>query len=474
VTLDALLLVAGGLLAILGGGAVLLFARERYTSLLAAAALGSLGLLQLGWARAIYDILEREVWFELSIAFALPVSLLWLLLSRALCREPGSVDSGVWRVYIVVQALCAVAALAFVTITPTWTSTYLLRGAILFPLRLAAAVMVAGILLNLTLAAASFESTYLSLPPDARRAFRPGLFSILIAAAYYGYTSISSLRWGSISAADISLGWVPVSALGLLLPFSLIRGRITELRVRRKIRPVTQTTSLALSIGFFLVTLALIWLMHTTRWSLARGLWVLFASGAALGIVALSFSSRVGRRAQRFIDPILSAPRIDRREISALAGGAAGGASNLAELCRIIPSNVREVAGTDPVTLFLIDPRDSRFIVMASTLDPAPTVVVHATEPLASELDRTRRAIHLRGRPDDLEYIPIYVENAAQITACAALCAAPILIEDELSGFVLCGTQEKARSRERPLLPILDIVCRQYSARFEALRSEGA
>ncbi len=469
-TLDALLLLAGGILAILGGGAVLLLGRERYTSLVAAMALVSLGLLQFGWARTLYDPFQSELWFELSLAFALPVSLLWVLLSRTLCRPAAARPSLFWRVYMGLQALAAVAALLFVGLTPTWVSTGVEKGIVLFPLRHASIIMVVGILLNLSLAAASFESTYLSLPPEPRRAFRPGLLGILIAAAYYGYSTIASLYNGAINSTDIGIGWAPVAALALLLPFSVLGGRLTEINVRRRVHPLTETASLGLSAGVIILAVALLWVTRATGWSIARGVWVLSACAVALGIAALAFSNRVHRRAQRVLDPILSRRAMNRREIAHRVAQAAGSAVTMPDLCRIIPHSVREVVGTDPVTLFLAEPGDSRYIVVASTLEPAPTVAVLASEPLATELDRTRRAIHLRGRRDDLEYIPIYVENSAQITACAALCAAPILRGDELHGILLCGARGSEQEAEGRLLPILDLICRRFSARFDALR----
>lgn len=468
-TLDVLLLVTGGILAILGGGFVLFLSPGRYPSFLAAVALISLGLLQFGWARSIYDVSGGQTWFELSLAFALPVSLAWVLLARTLCVAPQASLPLVWQIYIVGQALCAVAAILFVGLTPTWVSITIVKGLIVFPLRLGTVVIVTGILLNLVLTTASFEATYLSLASKPHRAFRPALLGILLATAYFGYVGVAGLSSGQIAFADISLGWVPVAILAFALPFSIIRGRLVEVHVRREARPLIKTTSLAISIGILAGTTMLLWMTHATGWSIARGLWVILASGAALGIAALAISNRINRRVQRLIDPYIYRRRVGHREISARVAGVVGQTVTAAELCQIIPANVRELVGTNPVTLFLVDAREPRFTVVSSTLDPPPPVVVLTSEPLATELSRTRRAIHLRGRPDDLEYIPIYVENAAAITACAAICAAPITCAEELFGFLLCGGQESGRAPERPLLPTLDLICRRYSARFDAL-----
>lgn len=469
-TLDILLLVCGGILAILGGGFILFLSLGRPASFLGAVALISLGLLQFGWARAIsHAIGGNEVWFELSLAFALPVSLSWVLLSRTLCLPPRSGRVGVWEVYIVGQSLFAIAALVLVGLSPPTDPISFVKGSAAFPLRPATVAMVWGVLLNLILATASFEATYLSLAPEPHRAFRPGLLGILISAAYFAYASIGSLSVGFVTAADISLGWVPVSALALALPFSLIRGRLADVRVRREARPLVKTASLAISIGLLAFTTTLLWITQATGWSVARGLWVLLASGAALGMAALVISNRINRRLQRLIDPYLYRRRIADREISGRVARAVGHTQSLAELCQIIPANARELVGTDPVTLFMAETGQSRFIVVASTLDPPPSVVVLAGEPLPTELTRTRRAIPLRGRTDDLEYIPIYVENASQITACAAMCAAPITRADDLLGFLLCGGRGSGQDAERPLLPMLDLLCRRYSARFEVL-----
>ncbi len=474
-TLDVLLLISGGLLAILGGGLVLFLSPGPYPSLLASIALASLGLLQFGWARAIYDVLwsTGSTWFELSLAFALPVSLCWVLLSRTLGLGPHPAPLGPWRYYIAAHAVFSLAALLLVTLVPSAAPVELEGGASTFPLRPLGSAMLLGVLLNLVLASASFESTYLSFPRAKRRAFRPGLFAILAGAGYFTYVAVSSLLADRVSVPDLALGAFPVAVLAILLPFSLVRGRLAEARVRREKQPLTRTGSLIISVGALLGVYGVLWLTRATGWSLARGLWVFVALSVTLALAALAISNRLQRRVQRFIDPYLYRRRIDPREIQTRVGEAVGRTHSLAELCRIIPPNTRELLGADPVTLFLSDERQARFTVVASTLDPAPSVAVTAGEPLAVELRRAGRAIRVRGRADDLEFIPIYVENASQIAACMAACAAPITREEELFGFLLCGERGSDPDRRRDLLPLLDTICAGYSSRVEALAREA-
>ena len=254
------------------------------------------------------------------------------------------------------------------------------------------------------------------------------------------------------------------------MPYSLLRGRLTEVRVRRRAKPLLQTTSFALSIGFLALMAVFLWLIHATGWSVARGLWILFASTATLGIAALTISNRVNRRVQRLIDPLFSRSRIDREGISGEHRARHGQRWKHGRALSHHPSQRSRIHRHGSGDVFLIDPERSRYVVVASTLDPLPTAAVSVSEPLATELDRTRRAIHLRGRPDDLEYIPIYVENAAQITACAALCAAPIFCAEELLGFLLCGARA-GRSQENQTTA--SAAGRDLQALFRPIREPG-
>lgn len=474
-SLDVLLLVSGGLVAILAGALVAFLGPARYASLLAAAALASLGLLQFGWARAVHDLSWSSggAWFELSLAFALPVSLGWLLLSLTLFRGPHTAIAVGWRVYVVAVAVFSAAALAFVTLVPPGQAVSIQPGKDTFPLRPAGAAMVAGVLLNLVLLTANFESTYLSLPRAARMAFRPGLLGILLSSGFFAYVSGSSLLGGRVFVRELSLGAFAVAGTSLLLPISLLRGRISEVRPRRAGRAVTNTASVMISVGFLTTVSALIWITRVTGWSLARAIWTALVLGGTLGIAALAISNRLQRRFQRLIDPYLHRRRADQQEIMARISGAVAGTRSIAEWSSIIPTATREFVGIEPVTLFVANDRDARFVVISSTIDPPPHVSLMAGEPLAVELRRARRAIRLRGRPDDLEYIPIYVENAAQITACRAECAVPITRDEDLFAFLLCGGRSDRERGGGRLLPLLDAACRRYSAQLEALSEPG-
>ena len=468
-TLDVLILITGGILAFIGAGMVVLLAPARYPSLLAAIALGSLGLLQFGWARAVFPGPGAGTWFELSLVFALSVSLCWVLLSRTLGMGPYPASLGPWRFYVAAMALLTVGVLVWITLGRSGEIPISGAGGSVFPLDTPAIVMLVAILINLVLLTSSFETTYLALPRGPQRSFRPGLLGILLVAGYSAYVALSSLLSGHVTTGDLSLGAVPVAAVSLLLPISLIGGDLGEARVGREKRPLTKTFSLSIAGGFLLAASGLLWITHATGWSVARGLWLLSSSGAAVGIAALAVSNRLQRRVQRLIDPYLYRREVDYRALSERLEQTVNDAQTIGELCRLIPENARDFVGADPVTLFLLERRDGKFEVAGSTLEPRPTVSIKADDPLAAELRRAQHAIRLRGRPDDLEYIPIYVENAPQILACAAVCVAPLMRGEELFGFLLCGERGSGAQARRHLLPLLDLATHCYTAQFGLL-----
>jgi hypothetical protein len=470
VSLDVLLLLVGGIMALLGAGLILLMSPPRYPTLISALALAGLGLLEFGWARWVYGAAAGEsgAWFHLTLAFGLSVSVAWTLLSRTLGMGSRPAPLGVWKYYILVQAGAAILSLAWVVLSAPSSSPVVLGGRIGYALGREGTVILAAILLQLVLGTASFESTFLALPARGRRAFLPGLVGILLAAGYFTYVCVASLTSGFLWAGDLGLGAIPVAALSFLLSFSLIRGGVAEMRVRRHKRPLTRTMSLTFAIVFLVSITSILWVTRITGWSLARGLWVVAGVVAALGIAALAISNRVQRRVQRALEAFLYRGSIDDRALTARVEQAIHSARTRAELCAIIPESVRDVAGADPATLFLAEEDSARFIVASSTIDALPALFVRHDDPLAVELRRVQRSIPLRGRRDDLEYIPIYVENSAQISACRASCAAPIMREDELLGFLLCGEPASKRERSTRILAVLDLACRRYAERLDS------
>lgn len=472
-SMDLLLLGAGGLIALIAAGIVAILSPGGIVSLIAAAALAMLGVLEFSFARAIFDLTTSgsTEWFVNSLALSLPVSTLWVLLSVTLGRTRGSRGIGAWRFYLFLQAALAVGAGAYALLRAHRPPAA--AGTTVFQMQGVEWAILAAVLLNLILLAAKFEATHLSLPPRRRETFRPALLGVLGCSGLLSYLIFSMLATGRVDVGDIGASAAPASLLSFLLAASLIRGRIGEARAPEDRLPATATTSLLLAGGYVAWTAVLLWLTRSAGMRLAEGLLWITIGAIVAAVVALTVSNRLRRRLDLFLDPVWFEPRAVRR-MAKHADHPFDGATSIDDLCRLIPENARTVADVDPVTLFIADPSERCFRAVGSTLRPEPGVVIPDREPLPMELRRARRPIRLTGRSDDLEYVGIYVENAEQIAACSAVCAIPILGDEGLIGFLLCGARGGTRQVHGEELVLLNLAARDYAERLERLQRDAA
>jgi hypothetical protein len=386
-------------------------------------------------------------------------------------RVRGSRGIGAWRFYLLAQAALSLAAAVYVFTGAQHAPEA--PGGSVFHLRGLEWAILAAILLNLILMAAKFEATHLSLPPRRRETFRPALLGVLGCSGLVSYLIFSMLATGRVDVGDIGASAAPASLLSFMLAASLIRGRIGEAHAPEDRLPATATTSLLVAGGYVAWTAVLLWLTRAAGMGLAEGLLWITVGGVTVAVAALTISNRLRRRLDLFLDPVWFEPRAARRRSKTRSEAALDGAASIEDLCRMIPENARAVADVDPVTLFLADHSERCFRAMGSTLQPPPAVFIPDREPLPMELRRARRAIRLTGRSDDLEYVGIYVENAEQIRACRAVCAIPILGDEGLIGFLLCGSRDMHQVHGEELV-LLNLASRDYAERIERLQRDAA
>lgn len=470
-TADVLLFAIAGILAALSGGAVILLAPGRGPTLLAGAAMALLGLLQIGFARVALDAPwgGEAIWFRHTLTLALPTTTLWVLLSVTLGRRPGAPLAPHWRAYLVAQLFLAAAALGWSALGAEPAAA---GGG---PLELddPSRLLLLLLLLNIVLFSVNFEATYVSFPRRYRRAFRPALLGIVPCAVFFASLSASGLLGGRANLSDIAIGTGPVALLALLLPVSFVRRRLGAARIAPAHHPVTATTSFTLAGVFIVMTGALYWISHSWGVGTVRGAWLVATGGVIVGVSLVAFSNRARRRLERALAPIWTDWRGPYRSAVAQAVAPLEEMRALSDLCAAVPSNAGRIGDLESVTLLLAHRPSSSYRVVASTLAPVPETSVGTGDPLAAELRRARRAIRLYGRPDDLEYVSIYVENREAIAACRARAAVPVWGDVEMIGILLCGPTRGSRGVTRRSLVLLDIAARRYAVLMERVAGTG-
>lgn len=473
---DVLILAISGGCAILGGSLIVLLSPRRLTTLLAGLALGLLGLQQLGLAKAIHAIswTKEDYWFDLSLVWALPVSLAWLLLSMTLARGRSTISRRGWRLYVVGQALASLAAVVLIQKVPALGQSALEQGGSAPRLRSFGLWISGSLFVNLTLLTANFEATYLALSAAGRRHFRPGLYGILLCAGIFGYMIVSAMLLRRLPIWQLAVGSIPVAGLSFLLVLSLVRHRAAEDMIVETVRPPHKTASVVLA-GILSAILVLFEIVsRLTGYTLSRTAWILSLCGVVLALTVMVISNRAQRLVLHALDPYLYRLRFDEETIAVKLATHLDSARTPEELFGLIPSSAAAVAGVKPVTLFARRGPDGAYDAVGSTIEPKPVATVAPEEPLARELLRQGRSVRLRGRTDDLEYIPIYVENARQIQACEANCAVPLVWGGRLLGFLMCGLPRMGRENVLETISLLEIIARQCAARMALLLDRGA
>jgi hypothetical protein len=470
-TLEIALLLSSGLVALAMSGVTLTASPGRVISVLCAAALALLGLLQLGFARALFASAwgGRNTWLELSIVFSLPVSVLWVLLSASLSRTQHLGQLRGWRAYVLGQVFLSAAAVILLFAAPIIGDTPPGRIPHAVPLRPAGLAVLVVVLVNIIMLTANFESTYLALPRRTRHRLAPALAGIVLFAGYYAYLLGWSLWHQRISTSDLGISGLPVSIHALLLTTAMVRGRVGEITLPEPRTPIYRTTSLLLPALTLAAVFGVLQLTEITGWSLARAGFTLMTTGVALGIAGLLVSNRLQRRVWGVLQPYLYRSRIRRGDLWTRLHRELESAHTVEEWKNVVPPCVQDLSGVRVVTLFLSDAAGRTFHSVSSTLDPPPAERVRPEDPLARELTRARKPLFLRGRPDDLEYIPIYVENGPQLRACDAAVAVPLLADRELLGFLLCGRPIDPEETSIEKLPVLEFLAQGLAPRLEVL-----
>jgi hypothetical protein len=470
-TFEIVLLVTSGFVALAMGALILTSSPGRVVSVLAGGAMALLGLLQLGLARALFAFEwgGRNTWLEISLVFSLPVSVVWVLLSAALSRTQHLGRLRGWRAYVLAQLLLCVGAVILMALSPLVGTTPVGKAPTSVALRPAALAILGLVLTNVVVLTANFESTYLALPRPTRHRLAPALAGIVLAAGYYAYLLGWSLWHRSVSTSDLGLSGLPVMVHAILFATAMIRGRVAEIALPEPRRPLYRTASLLLSALTLAAVYGVLELTEITGWSLARASFTLMTSGVALGIAALIVSNRLQRRVWDLLQPYLYRSRLHRGDVWTRLHRTLEGTHTLEEWKAVVPGCVREISSVRTVTVFLPDASGSVFTSVGSTLAPPPAERVRLEDPLTRELRRARKPIFLRGRSDDLEYIPIYVENGPQLRACDAASAVPLLVEGKLIGFLLCGRPLDPDETGLEKLPVLEFLAQGLAPHLEVL-----
>jgi len=434
VTASALLAAMIGLFALLRRGrfvTTLLFSSAFLT--LAALQAGTIGILHAGSPFA------ARTWATYLAGVSALASWLWLALSLVLARPDPWIQIRQSGPYLLL-ALIGCAAMFVVAGTPYVVREVTGAGGqsvvVLGPmgklyLMYLVVVMVAVVM--------NFERMLRMAPAEPQRRLRAMFMAFLI-----GILTNLMVVSGGLLSGGVRVSWLVASAApmfvsGTVTALALARRRLSDMSVPVA-RPVIYYSSVSLTLaGAFLLTMAVmakVLPVLSPEWK--RGVSVTFYLLVGGGGLLLLLSPRITRTVKRFIDRNFYANRYDYRREWERVSAAITPTARPEDLCRQIEILVGSLFDAERIAIYLLEegPGVQPGTFRRAYGPPALPDRLSAGNPLVRALDQQRAPLLLRELAQDLDLMPIVVENREAIAALAAAVCAPLPVGEMLVGML--------------------------------------
>ncbi len=458
VTASALLAAVIGVLALLRRGhwlTTLLFSSSFLT--LAAFQAGTLGILRAGTHEA------AATWAAYLAGVSALASWLWLSLSVVLGRPDPWGPIRHAAAYLTL-ALVGCLGMFVLARTPWIVSAVdghggdaLVRFGSLGKIYLMYLVFV------MVLALMNFERMLRIAPASEQPRLRPMFVAFLIGIRSTLLVVSGGLLFSGLEVTWMAYNSVPLFLAGTVAAMSLARRQLSDMSVPVA-RPVIYYSSVSLTLaGAFLLAMALlskVLPVLTPEWK--RGVSVAFYLIAGGGGLLLTLSPRASRAVKRFVDRNFYANRHDYRREWERVSDAIVPTARPEDVCRQIESLVCSVFDAERVAIYLRDDRGGPFrrVHGPGTLPP----VLDAANPVAAEVARTRAPLLFRGLEQDLDLIPVLVENRSLIEAMHAAVCAPLHAGDLMVGLLWLSDKRSDEDYSHEDCEFLGAMSRQLAA----------
>jgi putative PEP-CTERM system histidine kinase len=459
-TASALLLATIGVLAALRRGHWL-------TTLLFSSAFLSMAAFQagaLGMLHADTPASARE-WAAYMAGVSALTSWLWLALSVVMARPNPFQNLKDAAAYLTL-ALFACIALAVVAGTP-----YIVRevegiaGDKVILLGAMGKIYLMYLVVVMVIVLMNLESMVRTAGATLQRRLRPLFFAFVVAILTDLMIVSGGLLFSGLRVTWLAEGAVPLFGAGVVAALTLARQRLSDMSVPVA-RPVVYYSSVSLTLaGLFLLTMAVLSKLLpvlTPEWKqMASVAFYLIVGGGGL---LLTLSPRASRAVKRFIDRNFYANRYDYRREWERVTRALTPTDRPEEICRQIETLVRSLFEAGRITVHLREDSSRGFRRIYPAGDRAEAGALEADNSLVRHLDRLRAPIVFSEIGQDLDLIPIVVENRDTIQGMDAALCAPLHVGDELVGLLWLSRKKNDEEYSFEDVEFIGAMSRQLAA----------
>jgi putative PEP-CTERM system histidine kinase len=316
----------------------------------------------------------------------------------------------------------------------------------------------------------NFERMLRIAPATAQRWLRPLFAAFLVGILSEVLLVSGGLLFSGLQVSWLAAGAVPMFAAGTVTALALARRRLSDMSVPVA-RPVIYYSSVSLTLaGAFLLLMAVLSkvvpvLTPEAKRAVSLAFYLLAGGGGLL----LTLSPSANRMVKRFVDRNFYANRYDyRREWERVSAGIVPTA-RLDDIARQMEVLVCAIFGAERVAIYLRDDRLAGLPGAAAPFrrlygPPALPSVIDPDNALVRELERTRTPVVFHDLRQDLDLIPIAVENRPAIQAMAAAVCAPLQAGERMVGLLWLSEKRSDETYTYEDAEFLGAITRQLGA----------
>jgi hypothetical protein len=321
----------------------------------------------------------------------------------------------------------------------------------------------------------NLESMVRGATATAQKRLRPMFFAFVVAILADLLIVSGGLLFSGLRVSWIAAGAVPLFGAGVVASMALARQRLSDMSVPVA-RPVIYYSSVSLTLaGVFLLTMAVLSKLLpilTPEWKRIAS--VCFYLIAGIGGLLLTMSPRSNRLVKRFIDRNFYANRYDYRREWERVSRTLTPTARPEDICRQIETLLRAVFETERVVIDLSDERSGGFRRVhpppaGAEPDEKPAAVSAAAtlavdNSLVRLLHEIRAPIVFKDIAQDLDLIPVVVENRPMILELGAALCAPLHVGDDLVGLLWLSAKRNDEDYSFEDVEFLGTMSRQLAA----------
>jgi len=292
------------------------------------------------------------------------------------------------------------------------------------------------LLVGIVLVASNLESTYRVASRPIKRGLLVYFIMLFALLGFATYVFASGLLYSFLPLNKLVALIIPLSAGAFAVGHGFLRGKLLDSRVPVS-RAVVYSSISAVAAGLYLLSIGLVaQAAGAFHWSPNAIISISLVFFGVLLSVLLSASRRIQRSVRRFVDRNFYVKKHDYQGRWGQVTEALDPGQGEETLLHSVAELYQDTFYARSITISLRDKASGVIRPVMGKGTSEHNLVLVVSDPLCRKFMETRRSILLDRNRKDFEYLPIYVEEQAWLSATASEALSPLMVANELVGVV--------------------------------------